>query len=232
MSLQRTLKMLRHCRLLVSSCVFAIGIACAGVLFAAEGTETGQYKLSDFVRKTPDGWGTQCPGTLLGGAGYLGYDVIQVAAVADGGRWDQMRMADNPACRFVPGVLVQRILRRECFAVNCGVHSCYRILQRLAMQHLGEDDARPQTAQNPISKVLDRPRPRRHARSRRALTNGALPTRESESLAGFAMGVVARGSSSVRSRGERFRPESQPGHGRMGTQCRTSFDGVRIYGGT
>ena len=55
-------------------------------------------------------------------------------------------------------VLVQRILRRECFAVNCGVHSCYRILQRLAMQNLGEDDARPQTAQNPTPKVLDRPR--------------------------------------------------------------------------
>ena len=91
----------------------------------------------------------------------------------------QRMMTDMKLHGLAPGVLVQRILRREKFALNCGVHSCYRILQRVAMQHLGEDNARPQIAQTPTPKVLDRPHPRRRDRSRRALTNGALTARES-----------------------------------------------------
>ncbi len=61
-----------------------------------------------------NGYGTQCAGTLFGAARYLGYDVIQLAAIVDDGRWDEMRMADNPACRFVPGCeLHYRIYKRS-----------------------------------------------------------------------------------------------------------------------
>ena len=56
-------------------------------------------------------------------------------------------------------MLVQGILRSNGSAVKRGVRSCCRILQQLAIKHLGEDDARPRTAQDSTPKVLDQPRP-------------------------------------------------------------------------
>ncbi len=64
---------------------------------------TAYRSIAHIHMRDGNGWGTQCPGTLLGGARYLDYDVIQLAATGDGGRWDEMRTTDNPACRFVPG---------------------------------------------------------------------------------------------------------------------------------
>ncbi len=75
---------------------------------------TAYYSIAHIHMRDCNGWGTQCPGTLFGGARYLGYDVIQLAAIRDDGRWDEMRMADNPACRFVPGSeLHYRIYKRS-----------------------------------------------------------------------------------------------------------------------
>ena len=50
-----------------------------------------------------NGYGTQCPGGLLGAARRLGFDVLQLAPIHDEGRWDEIRATDNPACRLIPG---------------------------------------------------------------------------------------------------------------------------------
>jgi len=62
------------------------------------------YRFVEHIHfRDADGWGTQCAGALFGAARLLGYDALLIAAIRDGGRWQEMRAADNPACRFVPG---------------------------------------------------------------------------------------------------------------------------------